>query len=57
MQRVRALAKLTLSLRVTGVRDDGYHQIDQIMLAHAEGRKKRERQEQRGGFCESEEIA
>jgi len=32
MQRVRALAKLTLSLRVTGVRDDGYHQIEAEMV-------------------------
>ena len=31
MQRVRALAKLTSSLRVTGVRDDGYHRIDAEM--------------------------
>jgi len=29
---VRALAKLTLSLRVTGVRDDGYHLIDAEMV-------------------------
>ena len=29
--RQRALAKLTLSLRVTGVRDDGYHLIDAEM--------------------------
>ena len=28
----RALAKLTLSLRVTGVRDDGYHLIDAEMV-------------------------
>ena len=32
MQRVRALAKLTLSLRVTGVRDDGYHLLDAEMV-------------------------
>jgi len=33
MQRhFRALAKLTLSLRVTGVRDDGYHLIDAEMV-------------------------
>ncbi len=33
MQRhLRALAKLTLSLRVTGVRDDGYHLIDAEMV-------------------------
>lgn len=30
--RVRALAKLTLSLRVTGVRDDGYHLLDAEMV-------------------------
>ena len=30
--RVRALAKLTLSLRVIGVRDDGYHVIDAEMV-------------------------
>jgi 4-diphosphocytidyl-2-C-methyl-D-erythritol kinase len=29
---VRALAKLTLSLRITGVRDDGYHLIDAEMV-------------------------
>lgn len=29
---LRALAKLTLSLRVTGVRDDGYHVIDAEMV-------------------------
>jgi 4-diphosphocytidyl-2-C-methyl-D-erythritol kinase len=32
VQRVRALAKLTLSLRVTGVRADGYHLIDAEMV-------------------------
>jgi 4-diphosphocytidyl-2-C-methyl-D-erythritol kinase len=32
VQRLRALAKLTLSLRVTGVRDDGYHLIDAEMV-------------------------
>jgi 4-diphosphocytidyl-2-C-methyl-D-erythritol kinase len=32
MQRVRALAKLTSSLRVTGVRDDGYHLLDAEMM-------------------------
>jgi 4-diphosphocytidyl-2-C-methyl-D-erythritol kinase len=32
MRRVRALAKLTLSLRVTGVRDDGYHRLDAEMV-------------------------
>ena len=31
MHRVRALAKLTSSLRVTGVRDDGYHLLDAEM--------------------------
>jgi 4-diphosphocytidyl-2-C-methyl-D-erythritol kinase len=31
-QRVVAPAKLTLSLRVTGVRDDGYHLIDAEMV-------------------------
>jgi 4-diphosphocytidyl-2-C-methyl-D-erythritol kinase len=30
--RVRALAKLTLSLRVTGVRDDGFHLLDAEMV-------------------------
>jgi 4-diphosphocytidyl-2-C-methyl-D-erythritol kinase len=29
---VRALAKLTLSLRVTGVRPDGYHEVDAEMV-------------------------
>ena len=29
--RIVAPAKLTLSLRVTGVRDDGYHEIDAVM--------------------------
>ncbi|HET7524278.1 MAG TPA: 4-(cytidine 5'-diphospho)-2-C-methyl-D-erythritol kinase, partial [Acidimicrobiales bacterium] len=29
---VRAHAKLTLSLRVTGVRDDGYHLLDAEMI-------------------------
>ncbi|MDQ1401797.1 MAG: 4-diphosphocytidyl-2-C-methyl-D-erythritol kinase [Actinomycetota bacterium] len=29
---MRALAKLTLSLRITGVRDDGYHLIDAEMV-------------------------
>ena len=29
---LRALAKLTLSLRVTGVRDDGYHLLDAEMV-------------------------
>ena len=31
MQRVRALAKLTSSLRVTGVREDGYHRLEAEM--------------------------
>jgi 4-diphosphocytidyl-2-C-methyl-D-erythritol kinase len=31
MQLVRALAKLTWSLRVTGVRNDGYHQLEAEM--------------------------
>lgn len=31
--RVRAHAKLTLSLRVVGVRDDGYHLLDAEMVA------------------------
>ena len=29
---LRALAKLTLSLRITGVRPDGYHLIDAEMV-------------------------
>ena len=29
---VPALAKLTVSLRITGVRDDGYHLIDAEMV-------------------------
>ena len=32
MRRVRALAKLTSSLRVTGVRDDGYHRLEAEMV-------------------------
>ena len=32
---VRAPAKLTLSLRITGVRDDGYHLIDAEMVTLA----------------------
>jgi 4-diphosphocytidyl-2-C-methyl-D-erythritol kinase len=32
VDRVRAPAKLTLSLRVTGVRDDGYHLLDAEMV-------------------------
>ena len=31
--RVLAPAKLTLSLRVTGVRDDGYHLLDAVMVS------------------------
>jgi len=31
--RLTAAAKLTLSLRVTGVRDDGYHLIDAEMVS------------------------
>ena len=31
--RVLANAKLTLSLRVTGVRDDGYHLLDAEMVS------------------------
>ena len=31
-EAVRALAKLTVSLRITGVRDDGYHLIDAEMV-------------------------
>lgn len=39
MARLHAHAKLTLSLRVTGVRDDGYHLIDaeMVSLALADG--------------------
>jgi 4-diphosphocytidyl-2-C-methyl-D-erythritol kinase len=33
MSMLRAHAKLTLSLRVTGVRDDGYHLIDAEMVS------------------------
>ena len=33
MTRIQAPAKLTLSLRVTGVRDDGYHLIDAEMIS------------------------
>lgn len=32
MTVVRALAKLTVSLRITGVRDDGYHLLDAEMV-------------------------
>src|SRR5205085_3242085 len=34
--RVDAFAKLTLSLRVTGVRPDGYHELDAIMVSVSE---------------------
>ena len=30
---VEAPAKLTLSLRVTGIRDDGYHVVDAVMVS------------------------
>ena len=33
MSTVKAHAKLTLSLRITGVRDDGYHLIDAEMMS------------------------
>ncbi|MEY5060064.1 MAG: hypothetical protein RJA51_1811, partial [Actinomycetota bacterium] len=33
MARLLAHAKLTLSLRVTGVRDDGYHLINAEMVS------------------------
>ena len=32
MVDVKAPAKLTLTLRITGVRDDGYHLIDAEMV-------------------------
>lgn len=32
----RAHAKLTLSLRITGVRDDGYHELDALVVATTE---------------------
>src|SRR5207244_2654164 len=32
MERHRALAKLTLSLRITGVRPDGFHLLDAEMV-------------------------
>ena len=32
MRRLRALAKLTSSLRVTGVRNDGYHRLEAEMM-------------------------
>jgi 4-diphosphocytidyl-2-C-methyl-D-erythritol kinase len=34
--RVEVFAKLTLSLRVTGVRPDGYHEIDAVMVSVTE---------------------
>lgn len=34
--RVDAYAKLTLSLRVTGVRPDGYHELDAVMVSITE---------------------
>ena len=33
MSALKANAKLTLSLRITGVRDDGYHLIDAEMVS------------------------
>jgi 4-diphosphocytidyl-2-C-methyl-D-erythritol kinase len=36
MPELRAPAKLTLSLRVTGVRADGYHELDAIMVTVSE---------------------
>jgi 4-diphosphocytidyl-2-C-methyl-D-erythritol kinase len=36
--RVDAFAKLTLSLRITGVRDDGYHELDALMVTVTEPR-------------------
>src|SRR3954453_17854371 len=34
--RCDALAKLTMSLRVTGVRADGYHKLDAVMVTVSE---------------------
>src|SRR5690348_9174015 len=34
--RVEAFAKVTLSLRITGVRADGYHEIDAVMVTVSE---------------------
>jgi 4-diphosphocytidyl-2-C-methyl-D-erythritol kinase len=36
MPELRAHAKLTLSLAITGVRNDGYHEIDAVMVAMSE---------------------
>ncbi len=36
MPELRAPAKLTLSLRITGVRGDGYHELDAIMVLVSE---------------------
>jgi 4-diphosphocytidyl-2-C-methyl-D-erythritol kinase len=36
MPELRAPAKLTLSLRVTAVRDDGYHELDAVMVTVSE---------------------
>src|SRR5262245_31084151 len=36
MARVDAFAKLTLSLRVLGTRDDGYHELDALTVSVAE---------------------
>ena len=36
--QVDALAKLTLSLHVTGVRPDGYHELDALMVTVSEPR-------------------
>src|SRR6476620_3158966 len=36
--RVDAFAKLTLSLHITGVRADGYHELDAVMVTVSETR-------------------
>src|SRR4051794_25767868 len=36
MPELSAPAKLTLSLRITGVRDDGYHELDAVMTTVSE---------------------
>src|SRR5579871_1450372 len=36
MPELRAPAKLTLSLRITGVRGDGYHELDAVMVTVSE---------------------
>jgi 4-diphosphocytidyl-2-C-methyl-D-erythritol kinase len=36
MPELRANAKLTLSLAITGVRDDGYHELDAVMVCVTE---------------------